>query len=162
MFHPEAPTVKIRPYTPADREACLELLRSNVPEHFSPSEEAEMARFLDRLPGPYFVVEDGGQLVACGGIATERDGVTATLCWGIVHATRQRSGVGTKLLEHRLDVFLREHPQIRQLQTNTSQKVQGFYAKHGFVVVEVRPQGYGPDLDHVRMVRDVPSAREPS
>ncbi|WAS91378.1 GNAT family N-acetyltransferase [Nannocystis punicea] len=161
-FLTEAPTVKIRPYTPADREACLALLRSNIPEHFSPAEEAELARFLDALPGPYFVVEDGGRLIASGGIAAERDGVTATLCWGIVDATRQRSGVGTELLEHRLDVFLRDNPQIRQLQTNTSQKVQGFYAKHGFIVVEVRHRAYGPDLDHVRMVRDRPPARERS
>ncbi|MCY1065149.1 GNAT family N-acetyltransferase [Nannocystis sp. RBIL2] len=146
--------MNIRLYTPADREACLELLRSNTPEHFSPAEEAEMGRFLDTLPGPYFVVEDGGRIIASGGIAAERDGITATLCWGMVDASRQRSGVGTKLLAHRLESFLAEHPQIRRIQTHTSQKVQAFYAKHGFSVVEVRPHGFGPDLDHVHMMRD--------
>jgi ribosomal protein S18 acetylase RimI-like enzyme len=150
--------VKIRPYTPADREGCLELLRGNIPEHFSPPEEAELARFLDVLPGLYFVVEDGGRIIASGGVAAERDGVTATLCWGMVDATRQRTGVGTKLLAHRLAAFLAGHPQIRQIQTHTSQKVQGFYAKHGFAVVEVRPDGFGPGLDHVHMMRDRPPA----
>lgn len=150
--------MKIRPYTPADREACLELIRSNTPEHFSTSEEAELARFLDALPGPYFVVEEGGQIIASGGIALERDGVTATLCWGMVDASRQRTGVGSKLLVHRLDAILAEHPQTRQIQTHTSQKVQDFYAKHGFRVISVRPCGFGPDLDHVHMMRDRPSA----
>jgi GNAT superfamily N-acetyltransferase len=146
----------IRPYSASDREACLALLRGNVPEHFVASDEAELARFLDALPGPYFVVEDGGRIVAAGGIAAERDGVTATLCWGIVDARRQRQGIGARLLAHRLDAFLPDNPQIRRVQTNTSQKVQGFYARHGFAVVEVRPQAYGPDLDHVRMVRERP------
>lgn len=150
--------MKIRPYTPADREACLELIRSNTPEHFSTAEETELARFLDALPGPYFVAEDGGQIIASGGIAAERDGVTATLCWGMVDASRQRTGVGSKLLVHRLEAMLAEYPQIRQIQTHTSQKVQDFYAKHGFRVVEVRPGGFGPGLDHVHMMRDRPSA----
>ncbi|MFZ6180855.1 GNAT family N-acetyltransferase [Nannocystis pusilla] len=153
--------MKIRPYTPADREACLELIRSNTPEHFSTAEEAELARFLDALPGPYFVVEDGGQIIASGGIAGERDGITATLCWGMVDASRQRTGVGSKLLIHRVETFLAAHPQIRRVQTHTSQKVQEFYAKHGFRVVEVRPNGFGPGLDHVHMIRDRTSSGDP-
>jgi ribosomal protein S18 acetylase RimI-like enzyme len=72
----------------------------------------------------------------------------------MIDARRQRSGIGSMLLDHRLETFLREHPQIRRIETHTSQKVQGFYAKHGFVVVEVRPGGFGPGLDHVRMARD--------
>jgi GNAT superfamily N-acetyltransferase len=145
----------IRPYSPSDREGCLALLRSNVPEHFSPPEEEEFARFLDTLPGPYFVAVEDGRIVAGGGIAAEPDGVTATLCWGIVAADRQRGGIGSALLRRRLEAFLPANPMIRRVQTNTSQKVQGFYARHGFAVVEVRPQGFGPDLDHVRMVREL-------
>ena len=147
--------VLIRPYVPNDREACLDLLRGNIPEHFSPAEAEEFARFLDALPGPYFVAEIDGRIVGCGGIAAEKDGVTATLCWGIVDARHQRGGVGTKLLERRLGGFLAEHPEIRRVQTHTSQKVQGFYARHGFVVASVVPQGFGPELDEVTMVRSV-------
>lgn len=146
----------IRPYQASDREGCLALLRSNIPEHFSPAEEAELARFLDALPGPYFVLEQDGRIVASGGIAAERDGLTATLCWGLVQADRQRGGLGTRLLAHRLAAFLAERPEIRRIQVNTSQKVQAFYARHGFAVLEVRPRAYGPDLDHVRMLRDLP------
>ncbi|MFT3774761.1 MAG: GNAT family N-acetyltransferase [Minicystis sp.] len=148
--------MNIRPYTPADRERCLALLRSNVPEHFQATDEADYARFLDALPGPYFVVEEGGEIIAAGGIAAEKDGITATLCWGIVTARRQRAGVGTKLLAHRLEAFLPGHPEITRIQTNTTQKVQAFFARHGFAVVEVKPLAYGPDLDHVRMIMPLP------
>lgn len=145
--------MNIRPYTPADRESCLSLLRGNVPEHFVASDEADYAAFLDTLPGPYFVVEDGERVIAAGGIALNKDGVTAALCWGIVGAARQREGVGARLLEHRLRAFLPDHPEVTRVLINTTQKVQRFYEKHGFAAVEVRPKAYGPDLDHVLMVR---------
>lgn len=150
--------MEIRPFTKADREACLALLRSNVPEHFVASDEADLARFLDALPGPYFVVEDGGRIVASGGIAAEQDGVTASLCWGIVDAARQRAGIGTRLLSHRLASFLPGHPEVRRVRINTTQKVQAFYEKHGFAPTEVRPGAYGPGLDHVRMEMPVGAA----
>jgi hypothetical protein len=55
-------------------------------------------------------------------------------------------------LKHRLAEFLPEHPHVKRIQVNTSQKVQGFFEHHGFTAIEVRPDGYGVGLDHVRMV----------
>jgi N-acetylglutamate synthase-like GNAT family acetyltransferase len=142
----------IRRYVEQDREACLAVLRSNVPQHFVAADEDSLRRFLDDLPGPYFVVEDpAGAVIACGGIAEERDPSVATLCWGIVDATRHRAGIGTALLKHRLAVFLPQHPNVKCLRVNTTQKVQGFFERHGFRVTEIHARAYGPDLDHVRM-----------
>jgi hypothetical protein len=94
--------VVIRPYAEADRSACLALLRSNVPEHFTPNEEAELDAFLSNLPGPYFVVAEAGAIVACGGIAAEPDDPqTGALCWGIVRNDRQGHGIGRNLTLHR-------------------------------------------------------------
>lgn len=145
--------MRIRPYLEKDRSACLLVLRSNVPEHFVASDEDAFARFLDNLPGPYFVVDDDVHVIACGGIAEEKDPSVATLCWGIVDSTRHRAGIGTALLNHRLAAFLPNHPKVRCLRVNTTQKVQGFFERHGFLVTEVHPRAYGPDLDHVRMER---------
>src|SRR5688572_3263962 len=109
----------IRPYEPSDREACLEVLRSNLPEHFVPGDVVALGQFLDALPGPYFVaVDETGRIVGCGGIAQEQDRSTATLCWGIVAAAKQRSGVGSALLEHRLREFLPEHPEVMRVRVN--------------------------------------------
>jgi N-acetylglutamate synthase-like GNAT family acetyltransferase len=146
--------LRIRPYTEPDREACLAVIRSNTPEHFVATDEDLLARFLDDLPGPYFVVEDReGTVVACGGIAEEEDASVATLCWGIVAGDRHRSGIGTTLLQHRLAAFLPAHPHVQCLRVNTTQRVQGFFERHGFRVIAVHPGGYGPGLDHVRMER---------
>ncbi len=140
----------IRPYRASDRAACLALLRSNVPEHFVPAEEAELDAFLARLPGPYFVVEnDEGQLLACGGIATEpHDPTVGALCWGMVRRDRQNQGLGRALTLHRLQAA---PPGTTRLRLDTSQKVRAFYEKLGFVATSVVENGFGPGLDRVRM-----------
>jgi len=146
--------MRIRSYTPQDRDACLAVLRSNVPEHFVAADEDALGRFLDALPGPYFVVEEpDGFIVACGGITEEDDPAVASLCWGIVDATRHRAGIGSALLDHRLAMFLPEHPNVKCLRVNTTQKVQGFFERHGFRVTAIHPRAYGHDLDRVRMER---------
>lgn len=147
----------IRPYTPRDREACLALLRSNVPEHFSPREEAELDAFLSALPGPYFVIEnEAGELWACGGVATEpSDPRSAALCWGIVRRDQQNRGLGRALTLHRLQAAPRG---VERVRIDTSQKVQGFYERLGFVVTEVQRNGFGPGLDRVRMERPLHEA----
>ena len=148
--------ISIRRYETRDREGCLAAFRSNVPEYFIASDEDEVQRFLDNIPGIYFVVEaDDASILACGGIAEETDPSVATLCWGIVDASVQRIGIGTRLLQHRIAEFLSKHPSVKRVRVNTTQKVQGFYERHGFRVLEVRAGAYGPDLDHVRMQREL-------
>lgn len=141
----------IRPYAVADREACLGLLRSNMPEHFVPDEERQFAEFLDALPGPYFVMEDErGALLACGGIALEPDDPAAgALCWGIVRNDQQGRGLGKALTVYRLGAL----PGVKRMRINTSQKVRGFYEKLGFVAKKMTPDGFGPGLDDVLMER---------
>lgn len=140
----------IRPYANRDRTACLELLRSNVPEHFSPGEEAALDAFLASLPGPYFVVEnDEGAIWACGGIAVDpHDASVASLCWGIVRQDLHERGLGRALTQHRLRAL---PAGILRVRLETSHKVQGFYEKLGFAVTEVQHDGIGPGLHRVRM-----------
>ncbi len=44
---------------------------------------------------------------------------------------------------------------------NTSQKAQGFFARHGFVVVETKVDGIAPGLAQVRMELSADAARRP-
>ncbi|MGE4411509.1 MAG: GNAT family N-acetyltransferase [Sphingobium sp.] len=141
-------TDRIRAYEMQDKQACLALFDSNVPRFFAPSERNDFARFLEKaaFACAYRVIERAGRLAGCGGLAIETDGVTATLCWGMIDNALHRQGLGRLLTEIRLREA-RETPGIRYVRVNTSQHTRDFYARFGFVTEKVTPDGYGPGLD---------------
>jgi GNAT superfamily N-acetyltransferase len=134
----------VRPYRPADRDACLRLFHGNVPRYFTPAEEAEYLAFLDALPGPYLVLERAGAVVGAGGHAYDGP-ATVALCWGMVAASLHGTGLGQVLLEARLVAVARD-PAVRTVRIATSQHTEGFFARAGFLTVGVQPDGFGPGL----------------
>jgi len=48
----------LRPYTAADRAACLAVFDSNVPASFAPDERAAFAAYLDGAGARYLVLAD--------------------------------------------------------------------------------------------------------
>ena len=150
----------IRRYASEDRVACLQILGSNVPTYFRASDEAEFANLLEQQRDPFWVAEHDGSVVGCGGLAPDHPETgTATLCWGIVAAHMHHRGVGRALLEHRLRTLAADYPWIERVQVNTTQLVQGFFERHGFVAVSSEAGGYGPGLDHVRLSRRLGGGR---
>ena len=146
-----SPDISIRPYERRDRDACLEILRTNTPEFFLPSDLGDFAGFLDRGPGPYFVLEEGGAVVACGGWFQE-DGETAGLSWGMVVRSRQGKGLGKRLLHFRLAAIASATGASRVI-LQTIPEVEGFFRGAGFEVTAVEPGAYGGVFDRVRMER---------
>ncbi len=143
--------MKIRPYTPEDRDSCLVLLTSNTPEFFSVADRSEFEQFLDELPGVYFVGEQGDAVVACGGWAKDSSEIAA-LTWGIVHRDHHGQGLGKALMTYRLkDMSGAEGLQYARLRTIPS--VMGFFEQFGFQTVAVNKDGYGPGWDMVTMQR---------
>jgi N-acetylglutamate synthase-like GNAT family acetyltransferase len=141
--------VKIRNYSVHDRQSCLQVLDGNTPEFFVPKDRDEFSRFLDNLPGPYFVIEDRELIVACGGWAMDAEEVAA-LTWGMVRRDLHRQGIGRDLLHYRLRAIWADgHAKVVQLRTVPP--VQEFFARQGFDVVDVVPNGYGAGLDRVTM-----------
>jgi len=125
-----------------------------VPTYFAASDEAEFERFLDRQIGPLWVVADNGFIVACGGVALRHpEADIATLCWGVVAADKHRHGIGSALLQHRINYVAAERPATWLVRANTTQLAQGFFERHGFAAVQVVTSGYGAGLDHVVMDR---------
>lgn len=143
-----------RPYAPADRAACLELFDTNCPRFFDPSEKADFEAFLDGLDWPYQVIERDGRIVACGGHATEPDGRTASLCWGMVDGALHGQGVGTALTRARI-AAAKATPGIETLRLDTGPQTRGFYERFGFRVVRVEPEGYAPGYDRYDMILKV-------
>ncbi|WP_203236799.1 GNAT family N-acetyltransferase [Nocardia panacis] len=128
-------------------------MRGNTPEFFAPEELAEFAEFLDD-PGEYFVVEEDGRTLACGGWAIKPDG-TASLCWGMVVHTHHRRGIGSYLFRERMRL-IREDGTASAVKLVTSQHSRPFYERLGFTVTGIRPEGFAPGLDAVDMRWDRP------
>ena len=143
-----------RPYTSADRAACLALFDGNTPRFFAPKERAEFADFLSGAPSadaPYLVLVRDDVLIACGGLNREPDTRHVTLTWGMVDRTLQGQGLGTSLTKARL-AAARAMSDVDELRLETSQHTRGFYERFGFEVTKVTPDGFGAGLDRYDMV----------
>lgn len=136
----------MRPLRPSDRAAALALFDSNVPDFFREEERAGYVAWLDDPGGPAVALEREGVVVAAGGVALEDDGVTASLCWGIVRRDLHGSGLGTALLSARLTAAA-ALPGCGRVRLDTLASTAGFFARAGFRTVRVEPDGHGPGAD---------------
>jgi predicted GNAT family N-acyltransferase len=66
-------------------------------------------------------------------------------------------GLGNQLTTYRLDQ-LRARPAVREIRIETSQLTESYYARHGFVAVQRRSDGFAPGLDEIRMVLKLPQS----
>jgi ribosomal protein S18 acetylase RimI-like enzyme len=140
----------IRRYINADRDACLAIFGSNTPTFFRAHEQPGFASFLEQHGDRYFVMDDAGSIVACGGWGWKiEEPRVARLCWGMVHRDSQRQGIGTLLLAHRLEEIAKHD--LDEVEVNTSQHAAAFFAHAGFVEVAVQTDFYGPGLHGLRM-----------
>jgi ribosomal protein S18 acetylase RimI-like enzyme len=143
--------VTIRTFTPADKDACLAVFDSNRPTFFSAEERLLFSAFLERLPGPFLVLEDAaGQVVACGGYAVEAEQGCASFCWGMVQRSRHGQGLGRRLSLARLE-GIRRDPRVRRVRLDTSQHTTGFYERLGFAVTDIQRDGYQPGMHRCEM-----------
>lgn len=142
------PEMQIRPYVAADREACIAIFHSNLPRYFDISELPELEAFLDKPTGEYFVLEQGGSIVACGGCYV-RD-CTGSLSWGMVSQAHHRASIGTTLLAWRIDHMFRQ-PEVSEVVIDTSQHTAGFFMRYGFCITRQVADGYGVGIDQVSM-----------
>ncbi len=128
-----------RPYLPADKDACLVIFDSNLPAFFAADERALFATFLEN-PGPYYVMEHNGAIVACGGFRIF--GNTARLTWGMIRHDLHRHGLGRFLLLFRLREMTRHHPDVEMVSLETSPLAAPFYQSQGFRVTRHTDAGF--------------------
>ena len=140
----------VRPYEIADRADCLRAFDSNTPDCFLPEERLLFERYLDQLPGPYFVIVEDADLVACGGHATGRVDGEADICWTIVRRDRQGRGLGNILMTTIVTEILGLE-NVHGVRLETSQHTRAFFERSGFKAIEVVLNGFGPGLDRVEM-----------
>ncbi|MND93430.1 acetyltransferase [compost metagenome] len=146
-------SVRSRAYCIEDRLACLAVFDSNVPHFFALQERPDYIEFLasEVLERPYLVVQDGKEIIGCGGLKVIAEKKTAFLSWGMVASKYHGKGVGRFLAEARLDLA-KTIPEVEAVTLNTSQHTRRFYEKFGFVSTSVTPDGYAPGLDRWDMI----------
>ncbi len=140
----------LREYKTTDRDVCIDVFKSNVPEYFREHELNDFLNFLDTLAFPYFVILEQNEVVACGGYALRDDSKCADLCWGMVRHQLHSKNYGKMLLMFRLkSIASFEH--ITAVRLGTSQLTKGFFQKYGFLNFGTQPNGIAPGLDDVEM-----------
>lgn len=147
--------MNIRPFTAADHDACMALFVDLIPVFFIKEEIPQFDTWLRSMPSRYYVVTNGGQVLGCGGIALKKDGTTAILCWGLISKDHHRRGIGSLLLNHRIEQIAQAYPQTKQVYLETSHVVQPFYQKHGFEVLQIIQNKIAQGLHQVDMVRKI-------
>lgn len=127
--------ITIRPYTPTDKQAIHALFQLNTPKYFSPEEEKDLDFYLENEIEHYFVVELNQEIVGGGGINFKGSKTTAYLSWDFVNPKKQGEGIGTALVNHRVQLLL-EMKNVSTIIVRTSQLVFPFYEKCGFDVIK--------------------------
>ncbi len=149
--------INIRPYTPADKPACMACFESNVPKWFTVEEIAEYSNFLDNygankmlkpngISTRFYVLELNGEIIGAGGFGDRFDTLTITLAWGHIHKDYHKKGFGKKLLEFRLNTIKALHPG-HSVYIDTTQHSVGFYEKYGFKTTLITKDFYAQGMD---------------
>ncbi len=153
----------LRPYNTTDRTACIQIFKGNCPEYFDMSELEFFEMWLDgqdegrnaykvSTAEKYFVVEEEGKIIGCGGYYAVSDEMRAGMAWGMIHRDFHKQGFGEKLLQFRLDAIRESYPEHKIL-LDTSQRTYGFFERFGFVVTKITPDGFAEGIDKYDMVR---------
>ena len=141
----------VRAYELTDREACIAVFDSNLPDFFQPHERGRFEIFLGAPTCPYFVMELEGKIVGCGGYSLSDQEAVARLVWGMVQREWHKQGLGRFLLMFRLREITKSGG-VETVSLDTSQHSAPFFERQGFKVMSVDRDGIGPGLDRVAMV----------
>jgi predicted GNAT family N-acyltransferase len=147
-------TLQHRLYRASDRDDCISIFRSNVPQFFRDHELTDFTEFLDASDRSYFVVYAGKQIVGCGGFGLRSGSDTADLCWGMVHRGQQGKRIGAYLLLARLNDIITT-TDAKQVRLGTSQHTDGFFQRYGFQIQSTKADGIAAGLDDVEMRIDL-------
>lgn len=143
--------MEVRQYTAADGNSCLAVFDSNRPDYFAGGERERFEKFLAEPDSPYFVMEHESAVVGCGGFAVS--GNSARLTWGMIRRQLHRRGLGRFLLLYRLREISRSGVEVETVGLDTTPLAAPFFLSQGFRVASTTPDGYGPGLDRMEMVK---------
>jgi|SRR5690554_1463478 ribosomal-protein-alanine N-acetyltransferase len=142
--------VLIREYKDSDKDEVVNLLRLNTPTYFKVEEEKDLVYYLENEIEKYYVMEEGHQIIGCGGINLEDDKTRGIISWGIMHPKFQKKRLGTLLLKYRISV-LNSINTVNKITVRTTQLTYEFYQKMGFRLIEVKKDYWAEGFDLYKM-----------
>ncbi len=138
----------LRAYRTEDFEQLVDLFLLNTPQYFCPEEQSDLEEYLRTEIEYYFVMEEDGQILACGGCNVE-DGI-GWLSWYIVHPFHHGKGLGATIVKHCLEILMRNE-EVNEIEVRTSQLVYPFYEKFGFVLYNTEDDYWGKGMHLYQM-----------
>lgn len=140
----------VEPYSNSYRDQCIDVFISNQDRYFDESELIYFKEFLsdEVFNIKYYVVSEGKKILGCGGYSLSNGAVY--LRWGMVSRSNHRAGVGSLLLQHRINHVKKSLGSI-PIKLDTSQHTAGFFKKFGFEIEEEEENGFGSGLHKVSM-----------
>jgi GNAT superfamily N-acetyltransferase len=139
---------RFRPYSPADRGACLGLFDDNCPAFFAPNERDDYVKFLATEAGRYEVCLLGHQVVGAYGLGSQ-DAAQLALRWILISTRHQGQGLGSAIMARVLAVVRAEG--ANSLYIGASHKSAPFFARFGARETATTLNGWGPDMHRVDM-----------
>ena len=142
--------IVIRKYKPEDRTALLQIIKNNTPKYFAETEIEDYKTYLEEEIQDYFVAELDDKIIAGAGINYDRDKQIAKISWDIVDIGFHKQGIGSLLLNHRLEIIA-NRKNIKSIIVRTSQHAYAFYEKNGFKLLERHKDYWAEGFDMYKM-----------
>lgn len=154
--------MEIKQYSKEHNRSCIRIFESNTPRYFAEDEQEGLELWLSGQDSGhlayknteaefFYVLEDKGLVVACGGYYIIRGSQVANLVWGMVQCSLHNQGLGKMLFEYRIKEIKDKFPGFKIL-LDTTQHTYQFFEKQGFSTTQIRTDFYGPKLDRYDMV----------
>jgi ribosomal-protein-alanine N-acetyltransferase len=153
-------SVTFRSYSYVDKQACVDVFKSNIPTYFVAKELIDFQAWLDdqenRLVSDsearqYIVVLLNDIVVGCGGFHINLVERSARMTWGMITNRLHRKGLGTQFLLHRISLIKSICPSSI-IALDTTQHAAPFFETVGFRTTRITPDFYAPGMDRYDMV----------
>jgi len=141
--------LKIRKAVKGDIKQIFEIMKSNNPKYPLKQVKNEIKEMFSKslIKPTYFVVEEKGKLIGCGGFSRSwADYTIFNLFWINISKEHQGKGIGTKLIKEIIKTIknIKEKPSAKMITLSTNN--QKFYKRFGF-----KKLGKEYDKDYVLM-----------
>ena len=135
----------IRNADQTDLNFLIKIFTLNIPKYFHKKELDDFKKYFNSNNiENYFIIESEGKILGAAGYAYENK-QTANICWVFVDPDNHTNGLGTKLVNHCIDILKRDN-QLNVIQLETSNLTYKFYEKLNFKIQYIKKE-YWPNND---------------